>query len=361
MIENSLARAVPVVLDFLASLLGLGGVGEKIRSVLEKVQAPVMKVVDWVVGKIVAAGKKILGKLKGKDKAAGKEAGAEAGGKAAGGGHEPVHETFDLEGKSHEIYDGPSGELMVASDDPQQVANLTELRGLYAQYRALPADADKKVREPVINAMIQLIRGNPGLVAKLNGTELGDPPNLGQIRRHSEQDARFRVPQGKESYAPLWEMESEHIVPGNLLSSLLVSRGLEKITEDEYASMHTILIYKGAASAKTRGRGADLSLLAKLRSRVKKGTLPGRPDRDNMLRTFNSLARGAASRAAAAVEAEYQSHKAERGTAAARPTADEIRQAAATQQTDIDAIIASRPPVPAAAAAAPAGGEQETG
>ncbi|MFG2333294.1 hypothetical protein ACGFMM_27230 [Streptomyces sp. NPDC048604] len=66
MIEGALAKAVPVVLDFLASLLGLGGISAKIKEILEKVQAPVMKAVDWVVGKIADAGKKMMGKLKSK-------------------------------------------------------------------------------------------------------------------------------------------------------------------------------------------------------------------------------------------------------------------------------------------------------
>ncbi|MGW6704917.1 phage tail protein [Streptomyces sp. NPDC054956] len=65
LIENSLAKAVPVVLDFLAGLLGLGGISEKIKSILAKIQAPVMKAVDWVIDKIVNAGKKILSSLKG--------------------------------------------------------------------------------------------------------------------------------------------------------------------------------------------------------------------------------------------------------------------------------------------------------
>jgi hypothetical protein len=65
LIENSLAKAIPVVLDFLASLLGLGGISEKIKSILAKVQAPVMKAVDWVIDKIINVGKKILAKLKG--------------------------------------------------------------------------------------------------------------------------------------------------------------------------------------------------------------------------------------------------------------------------------------------------------
>ncbi len=64
LIERTLAKALPMVLGFLASLLGLGGISEKIKSVLEKVQAPVGKVIDSVVGTIVKAGKKVWSKLK---------------------------------------------------------------------------------------------------------------------------------------------------------------------------------------------------------------------------------------------------------------------------------------------------------
>ncbi|HKN52941.1 MAG TPA: hypothetical protein VJX66_10590 [Amycolatopsis sp.] len=64
LIERTLAKAIPMVLGFLASLLGLGGISEKIKSILEKVQAPVAKVVDTVVGTVVKAGKKIWGKIK---------------------------------------------------------------------------------------------------------------------------------------------------------------------------------------------------------------------------------------------------------------------------------------------------------
>lgn len=66
LIEKTLAKAVPVVLGFLASLLGLGGISEKIKAILAKIQAPVGKVVDTVIGTIVKAGKKFIGKVFGK-------------------------------------------------------------------------------------------------------------------------------------------------------------------------------------------------------------------------------------------------------------------------------------------------------
>ena len=52
---------MPILIGFLASLLGLGGIADKIKKIIETIQKPVMKVVDWVVGKAVALGKKFIG------------------------------------------------------------------------------------------------------------------------------------------------------------------------------------------------------------------------------------------------------------------------------------------------------------
>ncbi|KQM82337.1 HNH endonuclease [Agromyces sp. Leaf222] len=76
-IENTLGRMVPVIIGFMASLLGLGGISGKIKKIIEAVQKPVNKVIDWVVGKAIAFGKKAiaLGKRAlAKVKAKGKEA-----------------------------------------------------------------------------------------------------------------------------------------------------------------------------------------------------------------------------------------------------------------------------------------------
>ena len=65
-IEQTLAKTVPMVISGLASLLGLGGIADKIKKVLETIQKPVMNVVDKLVGTAVKFGKKLLGKLRGK-------------------------------------------------------------------------------------------------------------------------------------------------------------------------------------------------------------------------------------------------------------------------------------------------------
>ena len=60
-VEDSLARALPLAISFLASLLGLGGISEKIQSIIHKVQAPIGKAVDAVVMGAVKGAKKLFG------------------------------------------------------------------------------------------------------------------------------------------------------------------------------------------------------------------------------------------------------------------------------------------------------------
>jgi 5-methylcytosine-specific restriction endonuclease McrA len=75
-IEKTLSRMLPVLIGFLASLLGLGGISGKIKKLLETLQKPTNAVVDWVVTKAIKYGKKFIGfakKVGGKVKAKGKE------------------------------------------------------------------------------------------------------------------------------------------------------------------------------------------------------------------------------------------------------------------------------------------------
>ncbi|MBD2503797.1 eCIS core domain-containing protein [Anabaena azotica] len=91
-VENALGKAVPVAISFLAALLGITGISKKIREVIEKVQAPVGKAIDWLIQKaydLVKAAGKLLGF--GKDKKDEREADEGAGEyiyeKSVGGGH----------------------------------------------------------------------------------------------------------------------------------------------------------------------------------------------------------------------------------------------------------------------------------
>jgi hypothetical protein len=50
-IEDVLGQMVPILIGFLASVLGIGGIGEKIREIIGKLQKPVTTAIDFVIEK----------------------------------------------------------------------------------------------------------------------------------------------------------------------------------------------------------------------------------------------------------------------------------------------------------------------
>ncbi|MEH2064481.1 MAG: DUF4157 domain-containing protein [Nostoc sp.] len=62
-VENALAKSLPVVISFLASLLGLDGIAGKIQGIFKKLRKPMEKAVDWVIDKGAKAFKSVGNKF----------------------------------------------------------------------------------------------------------------------------------------------------------------------------------------------------------------------------------------------------------------------------------------------------------
>ena len=75
-VEQSLAKAIPVTIAFLADLLDLGDLADTIKGIIEKIQEPVHAAVKWLITKAVAL-VKAVGKLLGFGKEEDKEKEAE--------------------------------------------------------------------------------------------------------------------------------------------------------------------------------------------------------------------------------------------------------------------------------------------
>lgn len=72
-IETALAASIPLLIGLLASLLGIGGLANKIKQVFQKVSRPVNRAIDKIVTKIAQAAKRIWNRFetkKGKDRPA---------------------------------------------------------------------------------------------------------------------------------------------------------------------------------------------------------------------------------------------------------------------------------------------------
>ncbi|MFG3340760.1 hypothetical protein [Glycomyces sp. NPDC048151] len=115
LIEGALAKALPMVIGFMASLLGLGGISEKIRGILQKIQEPVGKVIDKVIGTIVKIGK---GLLRGLRRGGAAVAGAVSGAWRSVLGKLSGKKSVTMKGNSHQVWVAKRGgtfQVMMAS------------------------------------------------------------------------------------------------------------------------------------------------------------------------------------------------------------------------------------------------------
>jgi hypothetical protein len=146
-INDVLGQMIPILIGFLASVLGLGGIGEKIRQIIQTLQKPVNKALDFIIktglklaAPIIRGLKGISGKIKAKV-AAGK---AWVKGKVEAGKAKlrniaaaiPAAFGFRAGGESHRVYVEKTGRprVMVASTPTEAGIVLahyeTEINGL---------------------------------------------------------------------------------------------------------------------------------------------------------------------------------------------------------------------------------------
>lgn len=153
-IENALARAIPVIIGFLASLLGVSGITDKIKEAIDAIRKPVNDAVDWVIHKAAAGAKKLFG------------AAMTGAGKLVDWFKAKLTISTD-DGETHSLYfsgDGPGAQLMVASapqelqaflasksaeakKDPKKAAALAKIKPLMSKIRALSKLPEEKQRD----------------------------------------------------------------------------------------------------------------------------------------------------------------------------------------------------------------------
>jgi len=63
-IENALARALPVLIGFLASILGISGLARKVQKIIKKIRKRIDKAIDKIIKKAKRAFRKLGGKVK---------------------------------------------------------------------------------------------------------------------------------------------------------------------------------------------------------------------------------------------------------------------------------------------------------
>jgi hypothetical protein len=64
LVERALARSIPVLLGFLAALLGVGGIAGRVKQIVQAMAKPVGRVIDTVIDKIVGLVRNLWAKLR---------------------------------------------------------------------------------------------------------------------------------------------------------------------------------------------------------------------------------------------------------------------------------------------------------
>jgi hypothetical protein len=104
-VENSLAKSIPVMIGFLAGLLGVSGISDKIKEVIDAIRKPINDAIDWVINKAVDLVKAVGGLL-----GFGKKDEKNDAAKPASGEDVGVDQELDMHGEGHHIYAVVRGE-----------------------------------------------------------------------------------------------------------------------------------------------------------------------------------------------------------------------------------------------------------
>jgi hypothetical protein len=373
LIENTLAKIIPLAISFLASLLGLGGIGEKIRSIIETIQKPVNKAIDTVIGGALKIGKKLFGGLiakgkglyeKGKAYVKGKiEAGkawvkgkVEAGKAWIKGKWEGMRGTFTLDGEQHSLKatDEEQPRLLMASADwtdaaermekEVEVAESSGDQARFGRARALHAAVvdlasqfkSPSAKEPSERARLKMLFSGVLNAIANYGREFGRRGLVpaGELKEGSIRPYNLQ-PKGGQG-----EFEHEHIIPGALFAAWLGLNRPDSLIKSMYKTMTTLTWKYRAARIKTASDSvkwkqmqnrrddwlADPSIARELKRR---GRVPEGPIADSAS-LFGPLESLKADRVAASIDAASQ--------AGSEVTAQDIEQAASLQLREIEVL-----------------------
>ena len=314
-IENVLGQMVPILIGFLASVIGLGGIGEKVRKIVEALQKPFTKALDFVIktglklaGPVIRGLKGIAGKVKGKI-VAGKawvKGKAEAGKQWAKSKISRLRERagFSAKGKQHSVTlvgDSPDAIRIMVASTPRELgramttameaSDLDRMPG--ARSRVAAARGDVAARERALRALAResMMRSGtkvpPNLVPAVqaladaiarcweeigyNGERVerverqGHAGQAGDVHRHGRKGSEYDPAKSGRAKA-VSRLESEHVVPWGWIQEIVSAFRLGQLPAQDrgsdeagapvaasvaYPRLTTVMTYERAAEFKT--------------------------------------------------------------------------------------------------------------
>ncbi|MEU1973416.1 DUF4157 domain-containing protein [Microbacterium sp. NPDC019599] len=239
-VEGVLGRLLPLAIDLLARLIGLGNVGGKVREILEKVRGAVDKAIDKLIAKVV-------GLFKGGKGKGGKDAAAT--GRITEAEHPAYAEkAFKLlEEKSGDKMDPAELKPIASGLEPGLTKALAPGIKLTFLFTGGPDDA----ADGDVQITVRIAPNTTNALKHKKGSKASGLAEIGEISLHGAQRRRYR---GGDK---LLEGESEHVIPYAVAVKFLQAAGFEnaKVRAKNRAfdkALTTIVIYERAARIKTK-------------------------------------------------------------------------------------------------------------
>jgi hypothetical protein len=213
-VERTMARTLPVIISFLARLIGLGGISDRIKGIIARIQAPVNRAIDRIASFIVERVRALI---------AGRQP-SQAEAQERGLEHH-----FAAEGQQHRIYmtmvQGIP-QVFVASEPGPLDRYIAHLR------RQLPKEGDP-TRGPLETTLVQLERLHERIVAILpRGLPHRTPPHeqaaalLAQMAvLFAQYDAQLRAAGRTPLADPEAVMATAHYIIGGTTGQLVAVSG----------------------------------------------------------------------------------------------------------------------------------------
>ncbi|MCA9071836.1 MAG: hypothetical protein KDA84_23070, partial [Planctomycetaceae bacterium] len=321
-VENSLARAIPVAIGFLASLLGLGSLGTTIKELIRRIQQPIIKAIDWLINKAVTLASKAGSLFRGKKSPASQSPSEKQMAEDKSSSENDkfvVSEKFvTRDGKTHHIYNKAPGstQILMASNNPEPITKKTEsladkvhpssselVKNIHVEYDNYQSKAQRSAanaakqfpgaskaqeklrrkamdgaRKTEMEAFLDKLRSEGWIRdLRLSDERIGQPPGIWQVKSHSAQPSRLR----KHPFH-IWHMTSEHVIPRQVLSdisdAILDKKKSIASGGTVYDRMRTVMIYRRAADKKTSAEremmGYFREKLQKLQTALRDGKAP---------------------------------------------------------------------------------------
>src|SRR5215831_17873590 len=155
-IDDVLGQMVPIIIGFLASVIGLGGIGEKIREIIQALRKPVNKALDFIIKTGLKLAGPIIRGLKGigsKIKAGAKKLkeriarrGRPVDGQPPGHAAEQIVVPVVMSGAAHTLTVNRAGSIRMASKPGGLSAKVRARLAVLASIRPVPVEEQEALR-----------------------------------------------------------------------------------------------------------------------------------------------------------------------------------------------------------------------